>query len=155
MAASNDARHWGGAEFRKLRADDVLTGTFVYGSPWNEAAMLLSAKADIKLTNLSDSDTSECYRTVGGSVRAVQLDSPNNFQSNVQNAIGALTPSMAEYLAHGYCHFAFDSDAPFNKLASIAPKITDSSAYDPSRASDYIEERLAAKFLCNSWYAVL
>eukprot|EP00550_Attheya_septentrionalis_P010248 CAMPEP_0198288484 /NCGR_PEP_ID=MMETSP1449-20131203/6965_1 /TAXON_ID=420275 /ORGANISM="Attheya septentrionalis, Strain CCMP2084" /LENGTH=587 /DNA_ID=CAMNT_0043986629 /DNA_START=175 /DNA_END=1938 /DNA_ORIENTATION=- len=181
MAASNDDRHWGGAEFTKNRGgfamaasnDDPshhwgcagftknrggdpnkLTGTFVYSSSWKEAAML-SAKNYIGLGHLSDGDISDRYRAVGGSVRAIQQYDCNKFQLQVESALSGLREETAKDLAQGICNFAFSPDAPSSVLVSVTPHEADSSFYRLVLSSDLIEEQLAAKFLRMSWFAAV
>jgi hypothetical protein len=178
MAASNDERHWGGAEFTKKRGGSVmaasndgpsslwvfaginknrpiqLTGTFVYSSSWNLAAML-SAKNYIGLGNLSDDDISERYRAVGGSVRAVEEYDANRFQLKVTEALLGLQDEIAKNLAQGICNFAFEPRAPSSVLVSVTPHETSSSEYRLKLSSDFIEEQLAKKCLRRSWFALL
>ncbi|KAL3923652.1 MAG: hypothetical protein SGILL_001537 [Bacillariaceae sp.] len=153
MAASCDNRHWGAGEFTKLRGKKTK-GKFIYASHWEEAS-LFTVKRYIGLGHLEDQEISNRYRAVGGSVRAIQSYSEDEFKQDVENALSGITKEVAHSLADGTCQFTFMPLAPGSILVAITPRADNREVHSVVLASDLIEEMLAAKFLKLALYDVL
>ena len=82
----------------------------------------------------------------------------NEFKQNVENALN-VSAETAKELAEGKYNFPFKSDSPSSVLIGIGPGDPSSSLHRTllkiTLKSDYIEERVANKYLKMSWFAVL
>lgn len=163
MSASNESDHWGGKNFTKTRKPatqsmvDIVTakkgGELVYGSLWTGRQVLL-AQPHVA-PSLTDAELLDRFRMVGGSLRDILYNNNENFVSQVDSALH-LDATTVQELVEGSYRFAFDSSSPSSVLIGVRPsddqRLTN---FKILLRSDYVEERLAHKYLRTSWYSVL
>jgi hypothetical protein len=161
MAASNDKRHWGANEFTKFRGPSTVVpgwstrlreGKLVYGCLWTGRQVILAKPYIGDLRELDDNEILRRVRIVGGSLRDILLFEEAKFESNVGRALN-LDENTVQELAEGRYQFPFEPDSPSSLLIGICP--TGLDGFTTTLKSDYVEERLANKYLKMAWYAVL
>lgn len=167
MAASNGNKHWGGKEFEKFRGPstrrshlllpnrrpNLLGGKFIYGCLWTAAQLLLAKHYLDNLFCLYDDEVLRRFRIVGGSIGDILTFNEKQFKKDVETALN-LNATTVQELSEGRYMFAFDTTEPSNMLIAIGPDYQDWGQSIISLKSDYVEERLANKYLRMSWYDV-
>ena len=167
MAASNDERHWGGADFTKLRQPMILPpdplrqgpkprrpGVHVYGSLWTGNQLVAAMPFIFAWLGLDDDEILRRFRIVGGSMRDMLDFDENKFKNSVMTALGGLDEKAVRQLYNGRYEFAFRQNSPSSILIAIAPGKDDPTDYTVALKSDFVEECLAGNFLKISWFEV-
>ena len=165
MAASNDSKHWGGANFTKLRQlntqgdwqvlqpREQRVGKLIHGSLWSDREILY-AKPYLKIKDIAEDEVLRRFRMVGGSIRDIIEFDESEFTEKVAQALN-IQDFTVQGLADGTYQFSYTPDAPSSVLIGIGPKDESLERQKIVLKSDYVEEQLAKRHLKISWYAFL
>lgn len=163
MAASNNSDHWGGNNFQKSRVPatplfgttfSTKKGILVYGCLWTEPQVLLAKPYLGPLKGIPANELLHRFRIVGGSLRDLMAYDEVAFTDLVDTGLG-LEPFIVHELVEGRHKFTFKKDAPSSVLIAIGPCDDSLTRVKIMLKSDYVEERLARKYLQTKWYEAL